>query len=163
MRGAVEDVVGRHVDDVGARPRRAASATWRVPRALTAIGPVGVALAGVDRRPGPGVDDDLGAHALEDGLHGVAVGDVEQAVVGGDHLAAAADAETARGAVPGETAGRHPPGEGVDEVGAELAARAGDEHPHDFAAAHALSRAARRGRPRATRRPTRTRPPGPGP
>ena len=33
---AVEDVVGRDVDEVGPAPPRHASATWRVPRALTA-------------------------------------------------------------------------------------------------------------------------------
>ena len=65
VRGAVEDVVGRHVDDV--RPDAAGRlGDVAGPEGVDGEGPVGVAFAGVDRRPGRGVDHHVGAHALDD-------------------------------------------------------------------------------------------------
>ena len=52
----------------------AASATWRVPRALTAPRPVGVALAPVHRGPRGGVHDRVGAHRGDGAEHLLPVG-----------------------------------------------------------------------------------------
>ena len=142
-RGAVEDVVGRDVDDVGAdAPGRLGDVAG--PEGVDGEGPVGVALTGVDRRPGPGVDDDVGAQPLRR-----SPSTASRSATSSRPWSAAIDvarrpgAEPARGRVVGAAAGRHPPGEGVDDVGAELAARAGDEHPHDLGPHTRLSGLAR--------------------
>ena len=71
--GAVEHVVGGDVADAGAGqagPLGHVAGAEGVDRE----GPVGVALAGVDRRPRPGVHDGVGREARDGLQHGVAVG-----------------------------------------------------------------------------------------
>src|SRR5690606_38334928 len=85
--GAVEHVVGAHVHDVST------DAAGRVgdpahAEGVDPPGPVGVRLAVVDRRPRPGVDDDVGRGAGDRLGHGVAVAQVELGSGAGDDLVA---------------------------------------------------------------------------
>ena len=80
---AVEDVVGRHVARGARRRAGRASATWRVPRALTAKARSGSRSHASTSVHAAGVDDGVGLHADDRLQHGVAVGDVERRVVAG--------------------------------------------------------------------------------
>jgi hypothetical protein len=83
--GAVEDVVGRHVAEVGTRPA-AGVGHPPGPEGVHSERSLGVTLAGVDRRPGAGVHHDVGSDREDRLVDGVALRDVERRVGGGHHL-----------------------------------------------------------------------------
>ena len=77
--------------------RAAASATWRVPRALTAKASVDLGLAEVDRGEGAAVEHEVGPEATANVCqHGVAVVDAHGVDVGGQHLVVEARAGAPR-------------------------------------------------------------------
>ena len=120
--GAVEDVVGRDVDEPRAhlaRGPRERAGSERVHRE----GALGLGFGGVHPVPGRGVEHHVGAHAGDERQHGRLVGHVERTPAAGpDELVA--------------QAGR--------ELAAELALRARDERPHaPIDSASAKSRAVR--------------------
>ena len=83
--------------------------------AVDGEGPVRVALAGVHRGPGGGVDDHVGADGRDGPQHLAAVGDVQLLAGERDHLVAGGVAD-------------------AQQVGGQLAAGAGDQQPHQNAA-----------------------------
>ena len=90
-----------------------------MPEGVHAVGAVGIGLTGVDGRPGRGVDDDLGLNRPDGGEHRVTVGHVEGAATGGDDIERRATAPLAG---PALKLG--------DDLGSDLAGRAGHQHTH---------------------------------
>ena len=167
-RGAVEDVVGRDVDDMrhrpGAPPRRRGGSRGRSRRRRGRDRPH-------RRRPPstpPACTIDVRAHRLEDVEHGGPVGDVESGVVGADDVArrtrCRGDRWTGR-------RGRPPVGTRPDRASTTIGDRAVRPAPVTstlIGAGQARHRTepggvSAPGRGPVRRRPTRTRPPGPGP
>ena len=140
--GAVEHVVGRHVEHRGTDPPGALGHVAGT-EGVDEERPVGVALAGVDRGPRRRVHDGVGAGGGDGAEHGVAVGDVDGGVVDADDLVVAAGLE------------------GGDELGPDLASGSRDQDAHGISPSGVPTRPGSRGTTRRWR-PAPRRGCGPG-
>ncbi len=128
--GAVEDVVGRHVDHVRAHQRRRLGHVAGAD-GVHGVGEVDLGLAAIDRGERATVEDELGSEGGEGRQDGVTVVDRHGVDVGAQHLVL----QTRPGALGAEqrtaaAAGRHSPRQAVEQVTAQLPVRPGDEDPH---------------------------------